>query len=959
MDTNVKKFLTALLFILISTTCLAQPRGGSPSTKWIGLATEETGRPITIAVSTDVIEFNGNIMSLDVLGTTTAFDTYVPYVGSIKDVDLGAKNLTTTGIVNANGSIDMGNTAIVDADYIGFNVNGNPSYEEGVFFYDETHKCLSGYNDSSTFTHNYGREITVRVRNTTNDTIANGQLVYYSNTGTGHTADIKLAKADAFITQTTIGMATMDIPKNQFGEVTRIGEVHDVDTDGMTVGDILYLSPTTAGAYTTTRPSTEAGHFVAPIGRVVYADNNNGIIDLDMIHFPIADDLYGLTGITQDIATTGNITAHKYTSDLGAYNDLPFSAGGNEGFFFKSNAIEFVISGSRNMAIAANYVTFAGNGIKFESAADVARFARWNGSTHELFMEANVATDLIDFQGYDITTTGYSTNKNFTDSCHYTGYANRDDTTLGWADGSATFTLTVAGTATVWIEGTEYDISTLTSQLPSGLAAPSGTYWFWITAPGGVPQLNNSTAPANHFGLCLTASVYWNTTTNAGTLSDERHWFGRDKWMHEYLHETVGARYVEGLTGTFNDATFAVGAGEFYDEDIEHGTVEETVATVFYHDGVADWAFDTATSTPYKEVSSNLVYNNGTTLTQASANRFVNYYFFITPDTVDPVHIIIGTAQYTTLAGATDAALPSLGDLPGEEHKLIYQVTYKNTATITWAHTTDFRTAQFAGDDFVATDHSSLSNLIAPHDDHTQYWIEGATRTGDFTTTGHLGIGTTAVDASILRASETMTVDAFNAWQALLFQGTYDSSSGIVSGLVGASLIVGDEAEASSAGLGLIGAASQVNVSHTSGTHALAYGHQIGLTATAGGGTTTDAKALLINWSADGSETITTGTGIWLNDITNAGTAYGMVIDSDTVGLTLGAGQEATVIGSASGFDFGANAITTTGDISGNNVNVASGAKLNIEGSGGDTYFIYTGGRLELWVDNVLQEAWE
>ena len=145
-----------------------------------------------------------------------------------------------------------------------------------------------------------------------------------------------------------------------------------------------------------------------------------------------------------------------------------------------------------------------------------------------------------------------------------------------------------------------------------------------------MPQLNADTAQPG-FDKCLVATVYWNTTTNKGILSDERHWMGRDQWMHEYLHETVGARYASGMAGTFTDTTLSIADGEFYDEDIEHTNGTETNCKVLYHNGDAAWAWDVLT-TPYKVVTpgadSNLRYNSGTALATVDNNKYANYWVF-------------------------------------------------------------------------------------------------------------------------------------------------------------------------------------------------------------------------------------------------------------------------------------------------------------------------------------------
>jgi hypothetical protein len=224
---------------------------------------------------------------------------------------------------------------------------------------------------------------------------------------------------------------------------------------------------------------------------------------------------------------------------------------------------------------------------------------------------------------------------------------------------------------------------------------------------------------------------------------------GRDKWMHEYLHETVGARYAEGMTGTFTDTTFEILDGEFYDEDLEHENETETNAKILYHDGSAQWEWEADVRTPYKAVAGTLQFNNGTTLTAVDNNKYANYWVFITPDVDNPVNIVIGTAQYTTLALARAATLPSLGSLGTAENKLIYKITYQNNGgTPDYIEATDYRSSSnLPSTNYVATDHGSLAGLS--DDDHAQYWIGGTNRTDTFSTSGNLGIGTFSPSGNI------------------------------------------------------------------------------------------------------------------------------------------------------------------------------------------------------------------
>lgn len=93
-----------------------------------------------------------------------------------------------------------------------------------------------------------------QVRNTTGATLTKGTAVYISGaTGQLPTVSKALATSDATSAQ-TLGLITSDLANNSNGYVTIIGLVDDIDTSAYTDGVQLYLSPTTAGALTVTKP---------------------------------------------------------------------------------------------------------------------------------------------------------------------------------------------------------------------------------------------------------------------------------------------------------------------------------------------------------------------------------------------------------------------------------------------------------------------------------------------------------------------------------------------------------------------------------------------------------------------------------------------------------------------------------------------------------------------------------
>lgn len=89
--------------------------------------------------------------------------------------------------------------------------------------------------------HPIGKETFFTAKNLSGTSISNGKAVYAIGS-TGANATIGLATtSDGDIAQRPIGIATMDIPANGFGDVTTFGEVNDINTSGLTEGALVYL----------------------------------------------------------------------------------------------------------------------------------------------------------------------------------------------------------------------------------------------------------------------------------------------------------------------------------------------------------------------------------------------------------------------------------------------------------------------------------------------------------------------------------------------------------------------------------------------------------------------------------------------------------------------------------------------------------------------------------------------
>lgn len=126
-------------------------------------------------------------------------------------------------------------------------------------------------------TQQIGEETYARVGNQTGSDIPNGTVVGFA----GATANALLVSpylADGSSPSLYIlGVMTHDLPDSgEKGYCTTWGFVRDLDTSAFSAGDILYASPSTAGALTNVKPT--APNNVIPVAACVVSDATAGVI---------------------------------------------------------------------------------------------------------------------------------------------------------------------------------------------------------------------------------------------------------------------------------------------------------------------------------------------------------------------------------------------------------------------------------------------------------------------------------------------------------------------------------------------------------------------------------------------------------------------------------------------------------------------------------------------------------
>jgi len=205
----------------------------------------------------------------------------VPYTGATSDVNLGEFGLLT-------GNLEFDNTPT------------NLPTNAGSVYYNDTDGTLDLILKGGNVKLQIGQEQVVRVVNKTATNInlleANYQAVRVTGSQ-GQRLKVDLAQATSdLLSAETIGLVTETINNNQEGFITTSGLVRNINTTGSLQGetwvdgDIIYLSPTTAGNLTKVKP-VAPNHLVI-IGYVIHAHIKQGSIfvkvdngyELDELH---------------------------------------------------------------------------------------------------------------------------------------------------------------------------------------------------------------------------------------------------------------------------------------------------------------------------------------------------------------------------------------------------------------------------------------------------------------------------------------------------------------------------------------------------------------------------------------------------------------------------------------------------------------------------------------------------
>jgi hypothetical protein len=168
------------------------------------------------------------------------------------------------------------NNNSVVTDYIDLSESPAPTSKTRRLSWNTTDQTVNLGMDYGV-TQQIGQETYARVGNTTGVTIPNGTVVGFAGATSNALLVAPYLADGSQPTLYILGVMTHDLPDSgEKGYCTTWGFVRDLDTSAFAVGDLLYASPTVAGALTNVKPT--APDNVIPMAACVTSNATTGII---------------------------------------------------------------------------------------------------------------------------------------------------------------------------------------------------------------------------------------------------------------------------------------------------------------------------------------------------------------------------------------------------------------------------------------------------------------------------------------------------------------------------------------------------------------------------------------------------------------------------------------------------------------------------------------------------------
>jgi len=282
---------------------------------------------------------------------STAKDTFT--IGTpLENNDGNVDNLYVHANAYLNNHVVLGSssadTVTVSGNLVINPVATPPTSQEGQIYYDSNKHELVYNSEVSTVLNSLGRSLLVRAKNIDTVTLTKGMAVRVSTPQGANKTFVRALSVNIPLTGAAgnqiIGVINADIAVNNFGYATTFGEITGLNTNTFIEGDQVYVSSTTSGSLTGSRPT--APFEIIPVGICLSQHLTQGKIFVktrDPTHFG------DITGFNPDTTNLLNGQVIRYRSSDGTWGNS------NSGVILTGSFSGSLIGTASHAATASNY----------------------------------------------------------------------------------------------------------------------------------------------------------------------------------------------------------------------------------------------------------------------------------------------------------------------------------------------------------------------------------------------------------------------------------------------------------------------------------------------------------------------------------------------------------------------------------------------------------------------------
>ena len=252
---------------------------------------------VDVALLDNIMNFTGSAVSVTNNPTT-----------DVITVDVTAASRGANSDITSLSGITGG---VSSPDYVQFDTTASAAGAVGRVLWNDTDGTLEFQMKGGNVTLQIGQEEVLRVTNQSGSTMVDGQVVYITGS-TGNHLNVTLSSASSEATSSkTLAVVTETIANNQSGFATTSGLVRNINTSALTEGAAVWLSATTPGGLTSTRP-TAPNHAVL-VGWCVRQHASVGSI---YVHIANGYELGELHNVLLESVSNGQVLKYEAASGL-------------------------------------------------------------------------------------------------------------------------------------------------------------------------------------------------------------------------------------------------------------------------------------------------------------------------------------------------------------------------------------------------------------------------------------------------------------------------------------------------------------------------------------------------------------------------------------------------------------------------------------------------------------------